>query len=446
MNQEIHYLPYDPASEGAVLGAMMLDEGALYSCLNLVVETDFYKPLHRLVYKALSDLAFQGIVPDLVTVQGELHRTGKLEQAGGPMALVALTEAVGSISNIEAYCALVTEKSRLRRLWTATHTIRQMIEQNSATASVVIDEAENLIFDMGADRIGVLVEKVGTGWEEEHERLAKLAREGRMPGIPTGFEHFDAYTGGMHPGKLIVVAARPGVGKSALTLNMAVDMAKRGVPTSVFSLEMPKEELRARIVCSEARIDSMQLTTGIVSAQHLKDYATVMGLLKDVPLYLNDDSTMQLGRLVSGMRLLVRKYKVKVVVVDYLQLLTVAGHRGDRREEVSKISRVLKTEAKKLMVTVVALSQVNRDSEKGGKKGPISISQLRESGTIEQDADMIVLLDPDEDREEMIYVNIAKNRGGPTGKFWLEFEKRYLRFRTYHDKKPSQGDDRDDRS
>lgn len=428
MNSEKEQPPFDFDSEAAVLGAMVMDEQALYTVLGMVREEDFYKPAHRLVYRAAKKLAYAGETPDTVMVMDELNRQGQAETVGGAYGLAKLTEKVASVTNVEAYCGLVVEKARLRRLLTACATIKEMVHGRQHEAASVIEDAESLIFDLGSDRSKTQIQKVGEGWEPEHERMAELAVRGRAPGLSTGFSAFDAYTGGLHAGKLYVVAARPSVGKSAWALNICMNVAKAGTPVGLFSLEMSKEELRGRIVSNEASIDSMALTTGIVRKEHLDRYADTMRRLKNVPLYINDDSNMHLGRMISTMRLLVRKNGAKVLMVDYLQLLTIVGFKGQRAEEVAKISRALKNEAKKLGVAVVALCQVNRESEKAGSKDRIHVWHLRESGSIEQDADVIALMQPDQADDSQICVYVDKNRGGPKGNFWLNFEAPNLRF------------------
>ncbi len=421
--------PYDEEAEAACVGAMLLDEPALYNVLGLLKESDFWILRNRHIFRAARNVAYRGETPDLVLVQAELKRLQIFEEVGGPHGLGEVMSKCPSPSNVEAYCNQVLERSRLRRLQIAVKGIAaDIIATAKHEGSAIIERAENLIFDIGEDRMKDLVQRVGDAWEPEFNRLKDLAAHGKQPGIQTGFDGYDKLTGGFHPGQLVILAARPSVGKSAWGLNVAMNLAKQKVPVALFSLEMTREELRARIVSSEASVDSMLLRTGTPSPGTLETYQRVMQSMQGLPFYMNDDSHMHLTRLVSSMRLLVRKMGVKVVVVDYLQLLTIANFKGKRYEEVTKISATLMRETKKLGITTVALAQVNREAVSGGKKDRVQVWHLRESGTIEQDAHVIALMQPDEGNPTMVCVYVDKNRGGPKGDFWLDFHAPFLRF------------------
>lgn len=423
-------LPFNQAAEEACLGAAMLDPMAVHTVVGLLKESDFYVAKHKIVFKAISRVSSRGEEVDLVTVHTELENLKLLVEAGGSATLADLLGKIASAGNVEAYCNRVIELARLRRLFEATKRIMGRLDEARSTedaGSHIIEEAENLIFDVGEERMKDLVEKVGEGWEIEFERLKELKNTGKKPGVQSGFDGYDKITGGFHAGQMVVLAARPSVGKSALGWNMAVNMAKRKIPVAFFSLEMTKEELRARTVSSEGGINGMQLRSGVPDDHTLQTYKRIMETLDGLPLYLNDDSHMHLARIVSAMRLLVRKMKVKVVFIDYLQLMGIANFKGKRYEEVTKISAAMKREAKKLGITVVCLAQVNREAVSGGKKDRPQVWHLRESGTIEQDADVIVLLHPDDDPTR-VCAYVDKNRGGPKDLFWLDFHAPFLRF------------------
>jgi replicative DNA helicase len=436
--------PNSPEAEAAVLGACLLDPNALDQALDLLRKDDFFRLGHQRVYEAVADLHARSQPVDLVTVQEWLAGRGQLEAAGGPVGLATLTEKVASASNVEAYARLVREKAKLRRLIATCAQISQECYTNNDNAAQVVDTAENMVLDIGRDEGTQQVQKVEDMMMSVIETVERYRkRQGAITGLATGFTELDSLTAGLHPGQLVVAAGRPGSGKTAFALNIAshvaIDLAK---PVLVYSLEMTNQELLFRLICAKGSVDSSRLRRGQLDQGEMGRIVNAATHLQKAPLYINDNSRLDIQSLRSSVRRMVKEKGIELVVVDYLQLLTVEGFKDDRVREVTMISGALKAIAKEMKIPVLVASQLNRGVEqRQGAKGDSKprLSDLRESGSIEQDADVVMLLhrrilhqsdaqtdggEPDNSADLII----AKQRSGPTGDLKLTFLGQYTRF------------------
>jgi replicative DNA helicase len=436
--------PHSPEAEAAVLGACLLDPTALDQALDLLRKDDFFRSSHQRVYEAVSELHARSMPVDLVTVQEWLATRGWIEGVGGPVALAGLTEKVASASNVEAYARLVREKAKLRRLISTCAQITQECYGASDNASQVVDSAENQVLDIGREEGSQQVQKVEDMMMSVIETVEQYRkRAGAITGIATGFRDLDELTAGMHPGQLIVAAGRPGSGKTAFALNIASHVAiELGKPVLVYSLEMTNQELLFRMICSKGSVDSSNLRRGKLDQGEMGRIVNAATHLQKCPLYLNDDAKMDIQSLRSSVRRMVKEKGIQLVVVDYLQLLTVEGFRDDRVREVTMISGALKAIAKEMKIPVLVASQLNRGVEqRQGAKGDSKprLSDLRESGSIEQDADVVMLIhrksmqkgaeaDAAAEPDNSADVIVAKQRSGPTGDLRLVFLGQYTRF------------------
>lgn len=420
---------------------MLIDRDAVPRAIETVNESMFYREANRRLFRAMARLFERGDVIDPITVSEELKKTGELESSGGLEYVAQLLDAVPTAANIEYHAKIVREKALLRRLIdSASQIVRDVHEQGERPVEEVLDLAEQRIF-----RIAESHERSGFVWIKEilwptFEHIEKLQESpGGLTGIATGFQALDRLTAGMQKGDLVIVAARPAMGKTSWVLNVAQNAAiDHGVPVAVFSLEMSKEQLVQRLLCAEGRVDAQKLRRGRLSPEEYQRLAQAAGHLNTAPLWIDDSP----GSTVMEMRAKARRLKAEtdlgLLVIDYLQLMTSHRRSENRQQEVSDISRSLKALAKELDVPVIALSQLSRAPEQRTDHRP-QLSDLRESGSIEQDADLVMFLyrpeyyhgavDADgnslEGRSELI---IGKQRNGPTGVVQLFFHKAYTRF------------------
>ena len=436
--------PHNLDAEAAVLGACFLDPSALDQALDLLRKDDFYRGANQKIYEAVADLHARSQPVDLVTVQDWLASRGVLEAVGGPVALAGLTERVASASNVEAYARLVKEKAKLRRLIATCAQISQECYTNSENASTVVDTAENLVLDIGREEGTQQVQKVEAMMMSVIDTVESYRRrKGAITGIGTGFTELDNLTAGMHPGQLIVAAGRPGSGKTAFALNIAQHVAiELNKPVVIYSLEMTNQELLFRLLCSKGSVDSSRLRRGTLDNNEMGRLVNAATHLQKAPLYINDNARLDIQSLRSSVRRMVKEKGVELVVVDYLQLLTVEGFKDDRVREVTMISGALKAIAKEMKIPVLVASQLNRGVEQrqGAKTdSKPRLSDLRESGSIEQDADVVMLIhrksqySPDAvtetgEKDNTTDIIIAKQRSGPTGDIRLAFVGQYTRF------------------
>ncbi|MGI6129106.1 MAG: replicative DNA helicase [bacterium] len=427
--------PCNVEAEQSVLGAMLLDSEAVITATEILRTEDLYQENHQLIFKVMQDLSLRGIACDLVTVSEALHQEGKLEQVGGVGYLSDLASAVPSTSNVEYYARIVEEKSLLRQLIREANRIIEHSYAAADDATAILDQAEKAILDVAQRRSGQDFLPIRDALVDAFDRIEYLAQnQGGIPGIPTGFRDLDRLTTGLQPSDFIVVAARPSMGKTSLCLNIAQHVAiNHNKPVALFSLEMSREQLVQRLLSAEARIEGQKLRTGTLDEDDWPRLVAAMGRLSEVPIFIDDSAALTAMDIRAKTRRLVQEQGPGLVIIDYLQL--IAGHgRGDsRQQEISEISRALKALAREVKCPVVALSQLSRAVEQRQDKRPV-LSDLRESGAIEQDADLVAFIyrdeyyNPDSEKRGIAEVIVAKQRNGPTGVVQLAFLNDYTLF------------------
>jgi replicative DNA helicase len=430
-------LPNNLDAERSVLGAVLLDNAALNAALEHLRADDFFLDQHRRVYTQMIALNENQQAIDLITLTEELHRKGELEASGGAPYLASLADGMPKVSNIEHYARIVKEKAILRNLIHATHDIQERAFDGEDGADAVLDNAESAIFALAEDRVRAGLIPVKDIVRDNFERLEKIFKEGKsITGVSTGYTELDKLMSGLQPSELLILAARPSQGKTALALNLAENIAIRaGEPVAIFSLEMSKESLLQRLIASVAQIDAHKFRTGHLSKEDWRRMTEALGSIASAPLWIDDSgsiSVLEIGA--KARRLMKEKNGLKLLIVDYLQLITARGRFGSRQEEVSNISRSLKGLAKELKIPVLVLSQLTRAPERE-ERGP-QLSDLRESGAIEQDADVVMFiyrpnffkLDAAPEERDQADILIAKQRNGPTDKVKFVFRSRLTRF------------------
>ena len=429
-------LPHNLEAERALLGSILLDNSALNVALEVLKTSDFYSEAHRMAFQKIVELSEKNRTAELVTLAEELAKNGLLEKAGGAAYLASLTDAlpIGSPARVAEYARIIKEKSVLRGLINASNNIISRCLEEADDPETLIDLAQSQIFEIsekdaqsGFYRVQDIVKSSFGTLDVLFDR-----RQG-VTGIETGFEVLDQMTSGLQPGELVIIAARPSLGKTALALNIAAHAAtQRGSVVAIFSLEMSKESLLIRLLCSEGRIDSHRLRTGFASQDDWAKMSKALGRLAEAPILIDDTPALSVMQIRAKARRLKAEKGLDLVIVDYLQLVTGHGRFENRNQEVSYISRSLKSIAKELSVPVVALSQLSRAPEAGKGRDP-QLSDLRDSGSIEQDADMVIFIHRAESGEagDVAVFNISKQRNGPTGPFKLVFLKPYTRFENY---------------
>ena len=429
-------LPNNLDAERSILGAILLDNNALNAAIETLKPEDFFLDQHRRVFVQMISLGEhqQGI--DLVTLTEELHRRGELEASGGAPYLASLVDGVPKVTNVQHYARIVKEKAVLRNLIHATHNIQQKAFEGDDGADAILDNAESTIFAIAEDRVRAGLISAKEIVRDNFERLEKIFREGKsVTGIPTGYAELDKLTSGLQPSELVILAARPSQGKTALALNLMENISIRGGhPVAMFSLEMSKESLLQRLVASVAQIDAHKFRTGHLSRQDWSRMTEALGTISAAPLWIDDSGSISVLEIGAKARRLKRDKGLSMLVVDYLQLITARGRFGNRQEEVSSISRGLKGLAKELQIPVLVLSQLTRAPERD-ERGP-QLADLRESGAIEQDADVVMFIyrphffkqgATPEEREET-ELRIAKQRNGPVDSVKFVFRSRFTRF------------------
>src|SRR5271169_2750039 len=386
-------LPSNLDAERSVLGAILLDNNALNAAIENLRAEDFFLDQHRRVFTQMVALGETQQAIDLVTLTEELHRRGDLEASGGAPYLASLADGMPRVSNVEHYARIVKEKALLRNLIHATDKIQQNAFEGEDGADAILDNAESSIFALAEDRVRAGLLPIKDIVRDNFERLEKIFREGKsITGIPTGYTELDKLTSGLQPSELLILAARPSQGKTALALNLMENIAIRGGhPVAMFSLEMSKESLLQRLVASVAQIDAHKFRTGHLSKEDWRRMTESLGIISAAPLWIGDAGSISVLEIGAKARRLKReKGGLSMLVVDYLQLITARGRFGNRQEEVSSISRGLKGLAKELQIPVLVLSQLTRAPERD-ERGP-QLSDLRESGAIEQDADVVMFI------------------------------------------------------
>ncbi|MCY0905068.1 replicative DNA helicase [Arthrobacter sp. H14-L1] len=427
--------PQDLVAEQSVLGGMMLSKDAIADVVEVLRGNDFYRPSHESIYEAILDLYGRGEPADAVTVADELTKRGEIGRIGGPAYLHQLIQSVPTAANAGFYAEIVGERAVLRRLVTAGTKIVQLGYANDGEVEDIVNAAQAEVYAVAERRTAEDYVALKDVMESTVDEIEASGHRGEgMTGVPTGFYELDELTNGLHPGQMIVIAARPAVGKSTFALDWARSAAiKHNLPTVVFSLEMGRNELAMRLLSAEATISLQDLRKGTIKDDQWSKIATTMGRMNDAPLFIDDSPNMSLMEIRAKCRRLKQQHGLKLVILDYLQLMSSGKKVESRQQEVSEFSRALKLLAKELQVPVIALSQLNRGSEQRTDKKPM-ISDLRESGSIEQDADMVILLhrediyDKESPRAGEADVIVAKHRNGPTKTIVVGFQGHYSRF------------------
>lgn len=436
--------PHSVEAEQAVLGGLLLDSAAWDNVADVLTAEDFYRADHKLIFQAIATLAANSKPTDVVTVVGELERRSELEQAGGMATVGTLARETPTAANVRAYAEIVRERSILRALVTAGTEIASAVFNNDGeTARELVDKAEQKVFEIaelgfrgkqGAQAVRSLLPSVIDQIDEA------FANPDSLRGLPTGFADFDKMTGGLRPGDLVIVAGRPSMGKTTLAVNMAEYAAlhARDKPASVaiFSMEMPSEQLITRMLSSIGGVPLQNLRTGRITDDDWVRITSATSQLSEAKIFIDETPALSPTELRARSRRVKREHGLDLIVVDYLQLMQVPGNKENRATEISEISRGLKVLAKELSCPVIALSQLNRGVEQRENKKPV-MSDLRESGAIEQDADMILLIYREEvyDRQTtkkgIAEIDLVKHRNGEIGTFVLTFQGQFTRFANY---------------
>jgi replicative DNA helicase len=427
--------PHDLLAEQSALGGMMLSKDAVADVIETVRGVDFYVPKHEVVFNAILTLYSHGEPTDVIAVTDELTKTGDLQRAGGVEYLHTLTSIVPTAANAGFYASIVAERALLRRLVEAGTRIVQMGYAGEGEVTELVNNAQAEIYSVTgsseSEDYVPLTEAVTAAIDEIE---AAKHTDGKFTGVPTGFADLDELTNGFHPGQMIIVAARPAMGKSTLALDFArAASIGNNLPSILFSLEMGKSEIAMRLLSAEASVPLQMMRKGTVDSRDWTTIAATRGRINDAPLYIDDSPNMTLVEIRAKCRRLKQRVGLKMVVIDYLQLMTSGKRVESRQQEVSEFSRALKLLAKELQVPVIALSQLNRGPEQRADKMP-ALSDLRESGSIEQDADMVILLhresayERDSPRAGEADLIVAKHRNGPTRTITVAFHGHFSRF------------------
>jgi len=427
--------PHNLEAEQAVLGALMLDPQKGSTVFEILRPEDFYRDNHKSIYLTIRDIFERGDPVDLVTVAESLRQAGRLESIGGIGTVSQIAGSVPSAANIEHYARIVAEKSLLRQLIRMAGYIEEKGYEAGEEALSLLEEAERLILDISQRQTKEGFVTIRTILLKTFDKIEYLySNKGNLTGVPTFFKELDRITSGWQASDLIIIAARPSMGKTALVLNMAQNAAiKAGVPVALFSLEMSKEQLVQRILCSEAMVDQQRVRTGELLDSDWPKLTQAVGPLSEAPIFIDDTVGISLAELRSKARRLKMEQGLGLIIIDYLQLMTVGKRMESRQQEVAHISRGLKGVARELSVPVIALSQLNRGVEQRQDKRPI-MSDLLESGAIEADADVISFIyrdeyyHPESDKKGIAEIIIAKHRNGPVGTVELGYLKEFTKF------------------
>lgn len=439
--QRLKVPPNSIEAEQSLLGGLMLDHKSWDKVADVVGAHDFYRKDHRLIFAAIAALAEAANPSDVVTVSEWLENKGQLEDAGGLEYLATLANETPGAANARSYAQILRERSMLRSLITAGNEISgAAFSTEGRSAAEIVDEAERLVFEIAESGA-----RGKSGFKplkdilpEAVDRIDLLHQsDGDITGISTGYTEFDKLTAGLQPGDLVIIAGRPSMGKTTLAVNIAENAAIGSkVPTAIYSMEMPAQQLAFRMISSLGRVDQTHLRTGRFPDEDWSRINTAVQLMSEAPIFIDDTAGLSPTEIRARARRLQREHGLGLIVIDYLQLMTVPGNKENRATEISEISRSLKALAKELSVPVIALSQLNRSVEQRTDKRPV-MSDLRESGAIEQDADMIVFIyreevyNQDTPRKGIADIAIAKQRNGPIGDFPLTFVGRYTKFENW---------------
>ncbi len=428
--------PQSIEAEQSVIGSMLIDKEVIPVVMEVLKPEDFYRPDHKEIYDVIIELFDKAQPIDLITVSERLKLHGKLELVGGLEYLTNIATEVPTTANVKHYAKIVEEKSLLRKLIKASSDIVDLGFNASEEVSFILDKAEQNIFDILQKRSSQGFVPIKDVLVDTFNKLEELYNnKGHITGIPTGFTDLDFKTSGMHNSDLVLIAARPAMGKTAFALNLAQNAAVHsGVPVAIFSLEMSKEQLVNRMLCSEAMVDSNKMKTGQLEDNDWQKVARALGPLSEAPIFIDDTPGISITEIRAKCRRLKLEHNLGLVVIDYLQLMQGSKSRSEnRQQEISEISRSLKILAKEINIPVICLSQLSRAAETRTDHRPI-LSDLRESGAIEQDADIVMFLyrddyyNPETEKKNIAEVILAKHRSGSTGTVELVWLGQYTKF------------------
>lgn len=432
---EDRLLPHDLVAEQSALGGMLLSADVTHLILSesKIFERDFYAPKHEIIFGAIRALANQGEPTDVVTLSAELVKLGKLSTIGGAEYLHELTAIVPTAASATFYANIVREKAILRRLIEAGTRIAQRGYDGEGEVDDQVNTAQNEIYGVADDSSGKDYTVLATALQMAADEIELVQRNQGLAGVPTGFTQLDKTTNGLHPGQLVIIAARPGLGKSTLALDIAREAAiNKKLATAIFSLEMSQTEIAMRLLSAETSIYLQSMRSGSITDNEWAIIAERRSAIANAPLIIDDSPNLNIVEIRAKCRRMIKEWDLKLIIIDYIQLMTSGKKVENRQQEVSEFSRSLKLLAKELKVPVVALSQLNRKSEEGSNKKP-ELSQLRESGSLEQDADLVILIHREFNQQENTRVGeaeliLAKQRNGPTGSSNVLFQGQYSRF------------------
>ena len=429
--------PQNLEAEESVLGAMLLSPTAVGTVSEILSAADFYRESHAKIYRAALGLWSKGEPVDAITITDELDERGELEAVGGQSRIAELAALVPSTSNVEHYARIVKEMSTLRGLVRAGQEISRLGQERPGEVTDLVDRAEQIVFELGQQRVTSDFAHIEALLKESFERITQLYEAGaEITGVPSGYRELDLLTSGFQPGNLVILAARPSMGKSALGLCVAANLGVRhSIPVALFTLEMSKSEVTQRMMCSEAKVESQRLRSGRLAPDDWPRLTAACDRLMKAPIYVDDTGSTTIMELRSkARRLKSREPSLGLIIVDYLQLMTSGASAENRVQEVSQISRALKVLARELEVPILAMSQLSRAVEQRHDKRPL-LSDLRESGSLEQDSDLVFFVYRDEyylgeesEQQGIAEVILAKHRNGPTGTVKLSFLRRYAKF------------------
>jgi replicative DNA helicase len=427
--------PQNVEAERAVLGSLLIDPDAILEVASFLRAEDFYRETHRLVYQAILDLHERREPADFITLSDELDRRGQLAEIGGAAYLTELINTVPTSIHVEYYARIVERTAILRRLITAAGQIAGLAYEEREDVDEIVDRAETIVFGVAERRLTRDLLPISHVLSDYYDRINYLYRHrGELIGIPTGLADLDKILGGLQRSDLIIIAGRPGMGKTSLALSIALQAARKwDKRVAIFSMEMSTEQLVQRLVSAETGIDSQRLRRGEIQEDEWPRFVQATGLLSDMPIYIDDTPALSAMEIRAKTRRLHAEYGLDMVIVDYLQLMRGDGRAENRVQEISNISRGLKALARELNLPVVSLSQLSRAVESRHDKHPI-LSDLRESGSIEQDADVVVFIYRDElyntdtETPNLAEIIVAKHRSGPTGALSAYFKKELAQF------------------
>ena len=435
INMQEFELPHNLEAEKAVVGCVLQDSKALAAAAELIRAEDFYFDANREIYAASIELFNENTPVDIVTVSDRLTRKDKLDAVGGIPYLASVSTSISTTEHVSHYANIVLEKAILRRLSKAATAINHLAVSQENETDRVLEQAEQMIYDIAEGREKSDIVPVSDIIMETYQSMVENAENpNKMTGLDTGFDELNRRCGGFHGGEFILIAGRPGMGKSSFAVNIAEHVAiNTGKTVAIFNLEMPKEAILKRIMCSQARIDSSKILTGKFDGDDWTRLGKHLDKIATAPLYIDESSTVTVSEIRAKCHRLKQTKGLAMVVIDYLQLMQGSGRTDSRQQEISEISRSLKVMSKELGVPVIALSQLSRAVEARQDKRPM-LADIRESGSIEQDADMVMFLyrdeyyNPDSEDKNMAEVILAKHRAGETGMFKLGWQGKYTKF------------------